>query len=83
MRTINGGFIAGIEGGGSGSGGFNVGGVNGGNFIGGTIGPIVSHSHHHISSHLERTNSLPFMPEQTTERRRRKLPEIPKNKKCT
>lgn len=31
-------------------------------------------------SQLERTNSLPFIPGQM-ERRRRKLPEIPKNKK--
>lgn len=31
--------------------------------------------------HLERTSSLSFIPGQT-ERRRRKLPEIPKNKKC-
>lgn len=30
---------------------------------------------------LERTNSLSFIPGQV-ERRRRKLPEIPKNKKC-
>lgn len=33
------------------------------------------------SVHLERTSSLPFIPGQV-ERRRRKLPEIPKNKKC-
>lgn len=33
------------------------------------------------STQLERTNSLPFIPQQV-ERRRRKLPEIPKNKKC-
>lgn len=32
------------------------------------------------SSQLARTNSLPWLP--TQERRRRKLPEIPKNKKC-
>lgn len=31
--------------------------------------------------HLERTSSLSFIPGQV-ERRRRKLPEIPKNKKC-
>lgn len=33
------------------------------------------------TTQLERTNSLPFIPQQV-ERRRRKLPEIPKNKKC-
>lgn len=33
------------------------------------------------TTQLERTNSLPFIP-QPVERRRRKLPEIPKNKKC-
>ena len=32
------------------------------------------------SQQLARTNSLPWLP--THERRRRKLPEIPKNKKC-
>lgn len=32
-------------------------------------------------AHLERTNSLSFIPGQV-ERKRRKLPEIPKNKKC-
>lgn len=32
------------------------------------------------SSHLARTSSLPWIP--GVERRRRKLPEIPKNKKC-
>lgn len=40
-----------------------------------TIIPIES------QSPLERTNSLPFISGQV-ERRRRKLPEIPKNKRC-
>lgn len=35
---------------------------------------------HHSNVSLERTNSSPFMGQ--IERRRRKLPEIPKNKKC-
>lgn len=35
---------------------------------------------HQSNSSLERTNSSPFMGQ--IERRRRKLPEIPKNKKC-
>lgn len=45
-----------------------------------TIQPTTN-IHTHLSNHLERTNSLPFIPGQV-ERRRRKLPEIPKNKRC-
>ena len=48
------------------------------------IGLPVHHGHvQHggVPPQLARTNSLPYIPGQT-ERRRRKLPEIPKNKKC-
>ena len=34
------------------------------------------------SAHLSRTSSLPWIPGGQIERRRRKLPEIPKHKKC-
>lgn len=44
-----------------------------------TVYPTTATSKH--ASILERTNSLPFLPG-SMERRRRKLPEIPKNKKC-
>lgn len=40
-----------------------------------------SATHSTQSSQLARTSSLPWIPGQV-ERRRRKLPEIPKNKKC-
>jgi hypothetical protein len=44
-------------------------------------GPASNVSQPSTQSHLARTSSLPWIPGQV-ERRRRKLPEIPKNKKC-